>query len=248
MMFADLTKRLLSVFDGIRNRGILTDEILENSLKEIKISLIEADVSYIAVQSFVSNLQRKLSGQKVISSMTPEQTVIKAVYEELVLFLGRAQNDYNLAGIKTILVAGIQGSGKITTSAKLAYLLKNKYNKQVLLISLDTYRPAAYEQLQKLADRNNIHFFNEVDLKTDDPIAIAERAFYLRPKYDVMIYDAAGKTQTDDRMMQELSKIKTIVNPNESLLVINGMGGQDSINAARSFHSNINYWVSVNKS
>jgi signal recognition particle subunit SRP54 len=238
-MFSNLSRKLLSIFGSIRNRGILTKEVLDSTLEEVRVSLIEADVSLSVVKTFIANLRGRLEGQNVETSVAPDQVVIKAVYDEIVSLLGGGQGAYNPSGKRAILMSGLQGVGKTTTSAKLAYLLKTKFKKDVLLVSLDTYRPAAVEQLRKLAHQNGIHFFEDVDESTDDPISIARRTVQIRERYDSIIYDTAGRTQIDERMMKELSSIKSIVQPDEIFMVLDSMAGQDSVNVARSFNEAI---------
>jgi signal recognition particle subunit SRP54 len=238
-MFSSLSQKLLSIFDSVRNRGILTDATLEKTLQEVKIALIDADVSLVVVKEFIANLKDKLSGQKVTTKISPDKFIIKAVNDEIVSLLGGEQVDCDLSGKKSILMCGLQGAGKTTTSAKLAYLLKTKFKKDVLLVSLDTYRPAAIEQLQKLASQNGLQFFDDLCISTDNPVSIAVRAANLRNRFDSIIYDTAGRTQIDKEMMLELSEIKNATCTDEAILVIDSMLGQDSVNVARSFNDEI---------
>jgi signal recognition particle subunit SRP54 len=237
-MFSTLSKKLTSIIDGIRRRGILTEEAVDNTIREIRISLLEADVALSVVKTFTTNLKEKLIGQKIINSITPEQTIIKIVYDELVTLLGNSEAPSYDKGTN-ILVVGLQGTGKTTTSAKLANLLKMKLKKKVLLVSLDTYRPAAIEQLQKLAHNNSIDFFDDVDLKTDSPTIIASKTISKRRDYDITIYDTAGRLYLDEVMMEEVAKIKEITTPNEVFLIIDSMMGQDAINTARAFNESL---------
>jgi signal recognition particle subunit SRP54 len=238
-MFSGLSQKLLSIFDSIRKRGILTEEVLDKTLQEVKVALIEADVSLIVVKEFIANLKEKLNGQKVTTKLQPDQLIVKAVYDEIVLLLGGEQPDCDLNRKKSILMSGLQGSGKTTTAAKLAYLLKTKFKRGILLVSLDTYRPAAIEQLQKLATQNGISFFDDIDVSVDTPVSIARKASQLCHSYDSIIYDTAGRTQIDKEMMHELSEVKKVVNTDETLLVIDSMLGQDSVNVARAFNEEI---------
>ncbi len=233
-MFANLSQKLLKVLGNIGKRGILTEEIVESTIREIRVSLLEADVALSVVRTFSTNLKEKLIGQKVANSITPEQTVIKAVYDELVTLLGN-EPDFQFKGRQIILMAGLQGTGKTTTSAKLANLLKSKFKKKVLLVSLDTYRPAAIEQLQKLAESNGLDFFYGFD-EGDSPLDIAQKSLAVQKEFDVVIYDTAGRLAIDESMMREISEIKNIVKPNEVMLVIDSMMGQDAINVAKSFN------------
>jgi signal recognition particle subunit SRP54 len=234
-VFSNLSKKLLSIIDGIRKRGILTEEVVEATIREIRVSLLEADVALSVVKSFSANMREKLIGRKVINNVAPEQTIIKIVYDELVNLLGHT-DDLHEDRYKTILMAGLQGTGKTTAAAKLAYLLKTKFKKKVLLVSLDTYRPAAIDQLQKLASNNSIDFFNDIDLTSDTPIAIAQKAVEAQKRYDVAIYDTAGRLYLDEGMMAEIKEIKNVTNPNETFLVVDSMMGQDAINTAKAFN------------
>ncbi len=236
-MFANLSKRLSKIMDNLRNRGILTEEIIDTTIRELRVSLLEADVALSVVKAFSQNLKEKLSGKSVINTTTPEQTVIKLVYDELVNILGDPENTkQNLSG--RILMSGLQGTGKTTTSAKLANLLKSKYRKRVLLVSLDTYRPAAIDQLKLLAKNNNIDFFE--DFNPDDiPLSIAQKSLEICNRYDITIFDTAGRRYLDESMMQELSDLKNLINPNDSYLVIDSMMGQDTLNTAKAFNKSL---------
>jgi signal recognition particle subunit SRP54 len=239
-MFSNLSKKLVSIFDRISARGILTEEIIESTIREIRVSLLEADVALSVVKTFTNNLKDKLKDQKVIDSITPDQTIIKVVYDELVNLLGGGGDAFGCKTKGSVMMVGLQGTGKTTTSAKLSYLLKKKFNKKVLLVSLDTYRPAAIEQLHKLAIDNNLEFFDTVDLKKDTPLSIAEKTLRVKSKYDVVIYDTAGRLYIDQGMMSEIEDIKKVVIPDDIFLVIDSMMGQDSINTAKVFNESVN--------
>ncbi|MDR1233548.1 MAG: signal recognition particle protein [Holosporales bacterium] len=233
-MFSSLSQKLISVFDALRKRGILTEEILDTTIREIRKSLLEADVALSVTKTFTANLRERLLGQKAIKSTTPEQTIVKAVYDEIVVLLGDSSEADNICKKKSILLAGLQGTGKTTTAAKLAFLLKSKFKRNVLLVSLDTYRPAAIDQLQKLAQNNGIEFFSVSD--PGDPITIAKDAVKISRRYDTVIYDTAGRLHIDADMMNEVKSLKHVINPDEVLLIIDSMMGQDAINTARAFH------------
>lgn len=234
-MFDSLSKKLLSIFDKIRNKGVLTEDVIDATIREIRISLLEADVALSVVKEFIVDLKVKLKGQEVIKTVTPEQTIIKIVYDELVKFLGNSNETLQYT---SIMMVGLQGAGKTTSSAKLANLLQKKFSKKCLLVSLDTYRPAAIDQLKILAESNNISFFNDFS-SSDTPIEIAKKAFTRAADYDTVIYDTAGRTYLDDGMMQELLKIKSAIKPQDILLVMNSMMGQGAFSAAKTFNEQL---------
>ena len=233
-MFSNLSNKLVSIISKIGKRGILTEEIVDSTIREIRVSLLEADVALPVVKSFSHDLKEKLIGQKVINSVTPEQTIIRAVYDELVKLLGESGEILEHKRGK-ILMLGLQGTGKTTTSAKLANLFKTKFKRKVLLVSLDTYRPAAIEQLKILAQNNSIDFFDDVS-STDTPLGIAKKAVKIQSEYDIVIYDTAGRLHIDESMMNEISELRKVIEPDESLLVIDSMMGQDAINTATAFN------------
>jgi signal recognition particle subunit SRP54 len=229
----------MTAIGNIGRRGVLTDGVVDSAIREIRVSLLEADVVLSVVKSFVSNVREKLVGQKPIGGLTSEQTIIKIVYDELVTLLGTPCDAYEISKHKTILMVGLQGTGKTTTSAKLAHMLQTKYKKKVLLVSLDTYRPAAIQQLQKLASQNNIDFFDDLELETDTPLTIARRSYEVRSKYDAVVYDTAGRLHIDRGMMDEVASIKNFLAHSETYLVIDAMMGQDSVNTAKAFNESV---------
>ncbi|MBR1943919.1 MAG: signal recognition particle protein [Alphaproteobacteria bacterium] len=235
-MFDGLSKKLLSIFGNIRNKGVLTEDVIDSTIREIRISLLEADVALSVVKQFSQDLKEKLKDQAVIKSVTPEQTIIKIVYDELVKLLGSSNEYYTY---KSIMLVGLQGSGKTTTAAKLANLFKTKFKNKCLLVPLDTYRPAAITQLEQLAHSSNIDFFNDFN-NNDDPLDIATKAHSVANNYDVVIYDTAGRLYVDDKLMKELVELKTIINPKDILLVLDSMMGQDAINTANTFNEQLN--------
>ena len=207
-MFSSLSDKLVSIINKIGHRGILTESVVDSTIQEIRDALIDADVALSVVKDFSTKLREKLVGKKVSNSISPEQAVIKIVYDEIVTLLGGSEIVNNIKRGK-ILMVGLQGTGKTTTSAKLAYLYKNTIKRKTLLVSLDTYRPAAIEQLRILAKNNSIDFFDDFS-DHDKPIDIAKKASKIRNKYDVVIYDTAGRLHIDDKMMQEVSELKHI--------------------------------------
>lgn len=236
-MFANLSQKLTKIIDNLRNRGVLTEEIVDKTIREIRVSLLEADVALSVVKVFSQQLKEKLIGKNVINTTTPEQTIIKAVYDELINILGNPDDAKDYKSGK-ILMLGLQGTGKTTTSAKLANLIQSKSKKNVLLVSLDTYRPAAIDQLRILAKNNNIDFFDNFN-SDDTPISIARKAMDICDKYDVTIFDTAGRLYLDDSMMEEVAELKTIINPEDSYLVIDSMMGQDAVNTAKTFNESL---------
>lgn len=236
-MFANLSQKLTKIIDNLRNRGVLTEEIVDKTIREIRVSLLEADVALSVVKVFSQQLKEKLIGKNVINTTTPEQTIIKAVYDELINILGNPDDAKDYKSGK-ILMLGLQGTGKTTTSAKLANLIQSKSKKNVLLVSLDTYRPAAIDQLRILAKNNNIDFFDNFN-SDDTPISIARKAMDICDKYDVTIFDTAGRLYLDDSMMEEVAELKTIINPEDSYIVIDSMMGQDAVNTAKTFNESL---------
>lgn len=236
-MFGNLREKFKEVIDKLNRRGVLTEDIIDTTIREIRISLLEADVALPVVKDFSAKLKEKLLGKQVLNSMTPAQTVMQNVYNELVALLGDSGEISNIKRGK-ILMLGLQGTGKTTSSAKLANLLQNKYNRKVLLVSLDTYRPAAIEQLRKLANKNDIDFFENFEQK-DTPIEIARKVLNTQNKYDIIIYDTAGRSSIDEKMMREITDLKTLIAPSETFLVIDSMMGQDAINTAKSFDETV---------
>ena len=236
-MFGNLRDKFREIIDKINNRGILTEDIIDTTVRELRISLLEADVALPVVKDFSAKLKEKLLGKQVLNSMTPAQTVMQNVYNELVALLGDSGEISNIKRGK-ILILGLQGAGKTTSSAKLANLLQSKYNRKVLLVSLDTYRPAAIEQLRKLANKNDIDFFENFEQK-DTPIEIARKALNTQNKYDIIIYDTAGRSSIDEKMMREIADLKALISPSETFLVIDSMMGQDAVNTAKSFNETV---------
>ncbi|GHT89034.1 signal recognition particle protein [Alphaproteobacteria bacterium] len=235
-MFSNLSQKLIKIFSGLKSKGILTQDVTDSTIRELRVSLLEADVALSVVREFTNNLKEKLAGEKVIKSITPEQTIIKIVYDELVAMLGSSDSEPRKANC--ILMAGLQGSGKTTTSAKLAKLFKEKFKRNVLLVSVDTYRPAAIEQLRKLAANNGLAFFDDIS-DSDTPLLIARKAVAKMHKYDMTIFDTAGRLYIDEAMMAEIKKLKSLTKPDEIFLIIDSMMGQDALNTAKTFHENL---------
>lgn len=238
-MFQGLSERLTKVFDKLTGRGILTEQVVDDTMREIKIALLEADVALPVVKTFIKNVKEKAVGEQVVKSISPAQMVIKIVHDELVNLLGKSE-PLKIVPHKTnvILMLGLQGSGKTTSSAKLAKRLV-KDGKKVLTASLDTYRPAAQEQLAELGGTNNLDILPII--KTEKPLEITKRALKEAQAslYDVLILDTAGRLHIDDDMMDEVAKIRDLANPQESLLVVDSLIGQDAVHVAEQFKEKI---------
>jgi len=237
-MFDSLSNRLSDVFDRLRRRGALGEEDVAAALREIRIALLEADVALPVVKDFVNAVREKALGQEVLRSVTPAQMVIKIVHDHLVETLGADQSgalNLNAVPPVVVLMVGLQGSGKTTTAAKLARLLKTRERKKVLLASLDVQRPAAQEQLAVLGRQIEVPSLPIV--AGERPVAIAKRAVDVgkREGYDVVILDTAGRLHIDEPLMQEVAAVRDAVAPTESLLVADAMTGQDAVNVAKSF-------------
>ncbi|MDB5530840.1 MAG: signal recognition particle protein [Devosia sp.] len=240
-MFDSLSDRLGKIFDGLRGRGALSEADVDAALREIRRALIEADVSLEVVRAFVEQVRDRAIGVEVTRSVTPGQQVVKIVHDELVGVLGEAAVPISLNAVApvTILMVGLQGSGKTTTTAKIAKRFKDKQNKKVLLASLDTRRPAAMEQLRVLGEQVGVATLPIV--AGENPVQIARRAAREGKLggFDILILDTAGRTHIDEELMAETAEIKTVSNPHEVLLVVDALTGQDAVNLARSFDQRV---------
>ena len=238
MAFENLTEKLSRIFKKLRGQARLTESNMDEMLKEIRVALLEADVNYKVVKQFINNVKEKAIGQEVLTKLNPSQMITKIVHEELVSLLGGGENEIKYQANKptVILLVGLQGSGKTTTAGKLAYLMKNKLHKKVLLAAADVYRPAAIEQLKQITDSIDVPLFTK---GTDvSPVLIAKEAKELvfNDHYDVLIIDTAGRITIDEQLMEELNNIKKEVQPDEILLLTDAMSGQDAVNVANSFN------------
>jgi signal recognition particle subunit SRP54 len=239
-MFENLSTRLGTVFDRLRGRGALSEADVGEAMREIRIALLEADVALPVVKDFVTRVRERAVGQDVIKSVTPGQMVVKIVHDELVTVLGAETSELTMGGPPTvILMAGLQGSGKTTTSAKLARRLRLRERKKVLLASLDTQRPAAQHQLEVLAKQVEVTGLPIV--QGQKPLEIAGRALETarREGYDVLILDTAGRLSIDESLMAELVQVRDLARPHETLLVADSLTGQDAVNTARIFHERV---------
>lgn len=236
-MFESLTQRLSGTIERLRGRGRLTEENIRESLREVRIALLEADVALPVVQALIERIKVRAVGQEVLKSLTPGQALIKVVRDEMTAVMGSQAADLNLnvPAPAVILMAGLQGAGKTTTVGKLAKHLKEKRKKKVMVVSADVYRPAAIEQLKTLAQQVDVLFFpSSADQK---PEAIVKAAIddARRSYVDVLLVDTAGRTSIDDAMMAEIKALHAAVNPVETLFVVDSMTGQDAAVTAKHF-------------
>ena len=241
MAFESLTDKLSSIFKKLRGQARLTEKNMEDMLKEIRVALLEADVNYKVVKEFTNNIREKAIGQEVLSKLNPSQMLVKIVHDELVQLLGSDDSELHYQNNRptVIMMVGLQGSGKTTSAGKLAYLMKNKLHKKVLLAAGDIYRPAAIDQLAQIAQTVGVDLVN---LGTKiSPVEISkkakEKAF--NEHYDVLIIDTAGRLQIDEQLMKELNDIKDVINPDEILLLVDAMAGQDAVNVANAFNQQL---------
>ena len=227
-MFNNLADRFDSIFKALKKTGSIDESALDNSMRDIRRALLEADVSLPVVKDFIEQVKKEALGKEILSSITPAQMIIKIVNDELVKILGSESSELNTNGVSpiTYLFAGLQGSGKTTTVAKIGSHLKNKYNKHVMLVSLDINRPAAFDQLKILSEKINVFILPKVEDQL--PIDIVKRSFEAAKiqEVDCILYDTAGRTNIDEQLMNELSSLEKEINPLETLLVLDSLTGQ----------------------
>lgn len=237
MAFESLTDKLSLIFKKLKGQARLTEANMESMLKEIRVALLEADVNYKVVKEFVNNVKEKALGQDVLSKLNPSQMLVKIVHDELEQLLGAEDSQIHYQNNKPtiIMLVGLQGSGKTTTAGKLAYLHKNKLNKKVLLAACDVYRPAAIDQLDQIAKQVGVPIVNMGTNVSPIGIAIKAKEKAYNEHLDVLIIDTAGRLQIDEPLMKELNEIKDKVNPDEIILLVDAMAGQDAVNVAKSF-------------
>ncbi len=240
-MFQTLSQRLTGVFDKLRGRGLLSEDDVNAAMREIRIALLEADVALPVVKQFIEQVRTKAVGQEVIRSISPGQMVVKIVHDHLVEMLGGHAEPLNLSAPSpfSIMMVGLQGSGKTTTTAKLGRFLKEKMNKSVLMVSVDVYRPAAREQLEVLGRQLSIPTLSIIE--EQKPLEIAARALEeaKRQGIDVILFDTAGRLHIDEDLMEEVAELKALVKPIETLLIADAMTGQDAVTIAKGFHEKI---------
>ncbi len=238
-MFENITKSFNGIIDKIRSKKFISENDLENTMREIRIALLEADVSIGIVKNFIKNVKGEILGQEVIKKVEPGQMIVKIVNDELIKLFGDEVGDVNFDSNKPtiIMMVGLQGSGKTTTSAKLANRFKTKFNKKILLVSLDVYRPAAQEQLKTLAKSINVDYLDvEQNLK---PLDICQEALKSKENYDVIIFDTAGRLFVDNEMMEELVNVKKLISPQETIIVADSLTGQEAVNIADEFNKQV---------
>ena len=241
-MFENLTQKLENALSTLKGHGKITEINVAQTLKEVRRTLISADVSYKVAKSFTDKVLKNALGENVLSSIKPGQLLIKIIKDELTELMGGEMKSIDLKGKNSIfLISGLQGSGKTTFSAKLANYIKLKTNKKILLVACDIYRPAAIEQLKVLAKSIDVDVYSEDN--SYDPVQISKNAkhFALENNYEYTIIDTAGRLSIDEKMMNEILNIKKIVNPNETLFVVDSMTGQDAVNTAKIFNDVLNF-------
>lgn len=241
MAFESLTEKLQNVFKGLRSKGRLTEVDVKAALKEVKMALLEADVNFRVVKQFIKSVEERAVGSDVMNGLNPGQTVIKIVNEEMTALMGSETTELTLQpgqAHTVIMMCGLQGSGKTTTSAKIAGKLKQK-SKKSLLVACDVYRPAAIEQLKINGEKQGVSVFSIEDCK--DPVRIAREAVEYADKngFQVIILDTAGRLQIDEDMMDELIRIKDAVSVHQTLLVVDAMTGQEAVNVAETFNEKV---------
>ena len=241
-MFENLTNKFEEVFSSLKKAPSLDEKQVDEALRTIRSALLEADVSLEVAKEFINKVKPKALGQEIIRSTSPGQMVIKIVNDELINFLGHKNSELNLKAVPPVsmMVVGLQGSGKTTTTAKLAKYLEKTKNKKVMLVSLDIYRPAAQEQLKLLGEQNNIKTLPVIENQL--PADICRRAISAAnlDGSDVIIFDTAGRTQIDLQMMSEIKNIENIINPSETILIADSLTGQIAANVAKEFKNTVN--------
>ncbi|GAB4130422.1 MAG: signal recognition particle protein [Ignavibacteriales bacterium] len=241
-MLEDLTLKFDKILKKITGQGKITESNISDTLREIRLVLLDADVNYKVVKNFIEDIKVKALGQEVLASVTPGQLITKIIYDELTRLMGSNNKEltFNPSGITVILLVGLQGSGKTTFAAKLARMLKEK-KRNVLLVAADIYRPAAIDQLKILGEQIKVPVFSIDDSKDAVKIAKDSLDFAKENKLNTVIIDTAGRLHVNEDLMSEIQKIKETVNPYETLFVVDSMTGQDAVNSAKSFHDRINF-------
>ena len=241
-MFENLTEKFERAFKVLKGQGQISEINIAESLKEVRRALLDADVNFNTAKNFTNTVKEKALGRNVLTAVSPGQLMVKICHEELKELMGGNEVEINLKGNPSIiLMSGLQGSGKTTFTGKLGNYLKNKKNKKVLLVACDVYRPAAIDQLHVLGDQLGIEVFSNKEEK--DPVRIANSAVQHAKSnsFNVVIVDTAGRLAIDEQMMDEIARVKTALNPSETLFVVDAMTGQDAVNTAKAFNDKINF-------
>ena len=239
-MFENLSDRLERSFKILRGEGKITEINVAETLKDVRRALLDADVNYKVAKTFTDTVKKKALGMNVLTAIKPGQLMVKLVHDELADLMGGEAKDLDLSGHPTvIMMAGLNGAGKTTMSGKLAKLLKDKRNKKPLLAACDTFRPAAMEQLRVLAEQIEVPIYMEEGAKDPVKVAVNAIAEAKAKGYDVVIIDTAGRQSIDEELMQQAENIKAAVTPNETLLVVDSMTGQDAVNTAKTFNERL---------
>ncbi len=241
-MFEGLSEKLERSFKLLKGHGHITEINVAETLKEVRKALLDADVSYKIAKDFTNTIKEKALGQKILTSVSPGQLMVKIVHDEIADLMGSESVDINLKGNPAvILISGLQGSGKTTFSAKLANYIKSKKGRNPLLVAGDVYRPAAIDQLKVLGDQINVKVFSEEENK--NPVKIAKNAVSHAKEFgfNVVIIDTAGRLAIDKEMMKEITDIKESINPQETLFVVDSMTGQDAVNTAKAFNDQLDF-------
>ena len=237
--FDGLSEKLNHIFSKLKNRGKLTELEINQAMREIRVALLEADVNYKVAKDFIKEVSEKAVGQEILTSLTPGQQVVKIINEELIKLMGSTNSKLTFAnkGVSVYMLCGLQGAGKTTLAGKLALYLQ-KQNKKVLLCACDVYRPAAIDQLKVVGENVNTEVF---EMGQGDPVKIAREALKYADKksFDVLLIDTAGRLQIDEKLMDELKRIKKEVNPCEILLTVDAMTGQEAVNVAQKFNDDL---------
>ena len=241
-MFENLSEKLDKAFKVLKGHGSISEINVAQTMKEIRKALLAADVDFKTAKKFTNTVKEKALGQQVLTAVEPGQLLTKIMRDELAELMGSKQSEINLEGSPTvILIAGLQGSGKTTFSGKLALHLKSKQNKRPLLVACDVYRPAAIDQIGVLAEQVGVDVYQ--DRENKNPVEIAQAAIKHAKSngHNVVIVDTAGRLAVDEEMMQEIAAVKSAINPNEILFVVDSMTGQDAVNTAKSFNDRLNF-------
>ena len=240
MAFENLSDKLQDTFKKLKGKGVLTEEDIDKAMREVKLALLEADVNFKVVKEFVADVKAKALGSDVLNSLTPGQQVVKIVNDELISLMGGTNSKltYSSSGFTTILMVGLQGTGKTTTCGKLAMYLK-KEGKKPMMAACDIYRPAAIDQLEVIGSQVDVPVYTERDNRKAEEIALHAKKEVERKGLNVLIVDTAGRLQIDEELMEELVRVKQAVKPHEILLVVDALTSQDAVNAAQGFNEKL---------